>query len=98
MITIPDLQTALLDLLHETRKDDLALIVGGGFGLYLKSKRIRELPERTLLSEWPSPRSTNDLDLFLRPELLIQPTKLKPLVRVNAVNDGGTIRVIDGGV
>lgn len=26
------------------------------------------------------PRSTNDLDLFLRPELLIEPLKLKPLV------------------
>jgi len=34
---------------------------------------------RTLLREWPEPRSTNDLDLFLRPELLIDSAKLKPL-------------------
>ena len=35
---------------------------------------------RTLLDQWPEPRSTNDLDLFLRPELLIESSKLKPLV------------------
>jgi hypothetical protein len=35
--------------------------------------------EKTLLREWPEPRSTNDLDLFLRPELLIEAPKLKPL-------------------
>jgi len=34
---------------------------------------------RTLFRQWPEPRSTNDLDLFLRPELLIEPAKLKPL-------------------
>ena len=34
---------------------------------------------RTLLSEWPEPRSTNDLDLYLRPELLTESAKLKPL-------------------
>ncbi len=79
MITVPELRTALLDLLHETRETDLGLIIGGGFGLYLKAEHIRRLCARTLLREWPSPRSTNDLDLFLRPELLIQPSKLKPL-------------------
>lgn len=34
---------------------------------------------RALFREWPEPRSTNDLDLFLRPELLIESAKLKPL-------------------
>jgi hypothetical protein len=34
---------------------------------------------RTLLQEWPEPRSTNDLDVFLRPELLIESAKLRPL-------------------
>ena len=32
------------------------------------------------MDQWPEPRSTNDLDLFLRPELLIESSKLKPLV------------------
>ena len=35
MITMPDLQTALLDLLHEVKGTDIQLIIGGGFGIYL---------------------------------------------------------------
>jgi hypothetical protein len=79
MITIPDLQTALLDLLHEAQGTDVKLIIGGGYGIYLKTDHVRQIGVRTLLREWPEPRSTNDLDLFLRPELLIEPAKLKPL-------------------
>lgn len=79
MITIPDLQTALLDLLHEIENTDIKLIIGGGFGIYLKTDHVRQLGVRTLFREWPEPRSTNDLDLFLRPELLIQSARLKPL-------------------
>jgi hypothetical protein len=79
MITMPDLQTALLDLLHEVQSTDIKLIIGGGFGIYLKTDHVRQLGMRTLLREWPEPRSTNDLDLYLRPELLIQSAKLKPL-------------------
>ena len=81
MITMPDLQTALLDLLHEVKGTDIKLIIGGGFGIYLKTNHVRRMGVRTLLSEWPEPRSTNDLDLFLRPELLIQSAKLKPLAK-----------------
>lgn len=36
MITIPDLQTALLDLLHEVQGTDIKLIIGGGFGIYAR--------------------------------------------------------------
>ena len=79
MITIPDLQTSLLDLLHEMEDTDIKLIIGGGFGIYLKTDHVQRLCMRTLLREWPEPRSTNDLDLFLRPELLIDSAKLKPL-------------------
>ena len=79
MITIPDLQTALLDLLHEVEGTEIRLIIGGGYGIYLRTEQVRRLDARTLLREWPEPRSTNDLDLFLRPELLIHSAKLKPL-------------------
>jgi hypothetical protein len=79
MITMLSLQTALLDLLHELQGTDIRLIIGGGFGIYLKTEHVRRLGVRTLLREWPEPRSTNDLDLYLRPELLIQSAKLKPL-------------------
>ena len=84
MITIPDLQTSLLDLLHEMEGTDIKLIIGRGFGIYLKTEHVQRLGIRTLLQEWPQPRSTNDLDLFLRPELLIQSAKLKPLAEALA--------------
>jgi hypothetical protein len=84
MIMMPDLQTALLDLLHEVKGTDIKLIIGGGFGIYLKTNHVRRLGVRTLLLEWPEPRSTNDLDLYLRPELLIQSAKLKPLAEAIA--------------
>lgn len=79
MIAILDLQTSLLDLLHEMEGTDIKLIIGGGFGIYLKTDHVQRLGMRTLLREWPEPRSTNDLGLFLRPELLIESAKLKPL-------------------
>lgn len=79
MNSLADLRTALLDLLHETRQADLRLIVGGGYGIYLKRGHLRETGQRTLLREWPEARSTNDLDLFLRPELLIASAPLRPL-------------------
>ena len=41
MITIPGLQTALLDLLHEVQGTDIKLTTGGGFGIYLKADHVR---------------------------------------------------------
>jgi len=81
MNRIPDLKTALLDLLYEIRDTGLKIIVGGGYGIYLKVNRAQQLRQRTLLNQWPEPRSTNDLDLFLRPELLIQPEQLRPFAK-----------------
>jgi hypothetical protein len=87
MITITNLQTALLDLLQKIQNSEIKLIIGGGFGIYLKTNHIKRLDMRTLLDQWPEPRSTNDLDLFLRPELLIESSKLKPLVNAIAALD-----------
>jgi len=78
---ILDLHTALVDLLHATGGEDLQLIIGGGYGIYLKREHVRTAGVRTLLKEWPEARSTNDLDLFLRPALLAEPERLKPLVK-----------------
>ena len=66
---ITDLQTALLDLLEKIRDSEIKLIIGGGFGIYLKTAHVKHSDMRTLLDQWPEPRSTNDLDLFLPPEL-----------------------------
>jgi hypothetical protein len=78
-MTMPNLLTALLDLLYALRDSDIKLIIGGGFGIYLRTNHVRSSGAITLLREWPEVRSTNDLDLFLRPELLIDSKKLKPL-------------------
>src|SRR5690606_3709977 len=40
---------------------------------------IKETGVPTVLRELPEARATNDLDLFLRPELLIESEKLMPL-------------------
>jgi hypothetical protein len=79
MNLMPNLQTALTDVLYETRDDALRLIIGGGYGIYLKREYVRENGIRTLFREWPEARSTNDLDLFLRPELHVNSARLKPL-------------------
>jgi hypothetical protein len=76
-----DLNTALLDLLHEIRGSEIRLVICGGFGIYLRTEHVRRVDARTLFREWPEPRSTNDLDLFLRPELLIEPAKLEPFAQ-----------------
>ena len=81
MTTMPGLQTALLDLLYEVKGTDVVIIIGRGYGIYLKTGHVQRLGKRTLFQEWPEPRSTNDLDLFLRPELLIDAGKVKPLAQ-----------------
>jgi hypothetical protein len=81
MTSMPDLQTALLDLLHELEGTEVKLILGGGFGIFLKTDYVRRSNLKTVLRERPESRSTNDLDLFLRPELLIESSKLKPFAK-----------------
>lgn len=79
MIGIPDLRASLLDLLREIEGTEIKLIMGGGFGIYLKTDHVQRLGRRTLLHEWSESRSTSDLDCFLFPELLIKSAKLRPL-------------------
>lgn len=74
-VLFDSLKTHLLDLLDELRPDDIGLIIGGGYGLYLKQVYVREARARTLISIFPPARSTNDLDLFLCTEVLSAPEK-----------------------
>jgi hypothetical protein len=76
---LTNLRTALLDLLYEVQETEVKLIIGGGYGIYLRTENVRKSGNKTLFDIWPAARSTNDLDLFLRPELLIESDKLKPL-------------------
>ena len=45
---MPDLQTALLDLLREVQGTDIKLIIGGGFDIYLRTDQVRRLDVQLL--------------------------------------------------
>lgn len=66
------LRTNLLDLLHALGDDARGILLGGGYGLYLKQLHLAESGVRTLIDaeSWPSPRATEDLDLMLSAELV----------------------------
>jgi hypothetical protein len=59
MIMITDLQTALLDLLDKIRDSDIKLIIGGGFGIYLKTAYVKRSNMRTLLLIGVVPNAVN---------------------------------------
>ena len=67
----------LLDLLFELREHPIPLMIGGGFGLYLNRMRLDHTHERTLFSQLPLSRATNDLDLFLRADVLCDLESMK---------------------
>lgn len=72
MFNDTELRTALLDLLFELGELARALILAGGYGLFLKQVHLLSDDVRTLLARdlWPEARSTEDLDIFLPAELL----------------------------
>jgi hypothetical protein len=45
-------------------------MIGGGYGLFLKRRHLAATGARTLLERLPEARATNDLDMFVRAELL----------------------------
>lgn len=63
------------------------MIVGGGYGLYLKQIHLQEIGERTLVpGEFgPAPRATQDIDFLLRTEIVADTTAIE---RLRAVLDG----------
>jgi hypothetical protein len=54
MTNMPDLRTSLLDLLRELEGTEVRLILGGGYGIYLRTERARKIGERTLSRSGPS--------------------------------------------
>ncbi len=68
--------TTVLDLLAVIARPEFKLILGGGYGLYLKQLHLQSSQgARTLLPGelWPYPRATEDIDVFLPTEILAQP-------------------------
>lgn len=74
------LEANLLDLLYELREANVSLIVGGGYGLYLKRRHLQATGEVHLLPLIPEARSTNDLDMFLATEILANLSKAKAVL------------------
>lgn len=73
-MSMEPLVTALLDLAHELPKFPRPVLIGGGFGLYLKQRHLEEQPElQTLIPGelWPPARATEDMDLMLPTEVII---------------------------
>lgn len=68
------LNSTFLDLHSKFQAQNVKVLLGGGFGLYLKQLDLLDRDSiKTLLSidAWPLPRSTSDLDLFFPIEVLV---------------------------
>lgn len=63
----------------ELQKDDIKLILGGGYGLVLRTENIRGSQAVTRFAEIPEARSTNDLDLFLSVEIITSQEKIEKI-------------------
>jgi hypothetical protein len=75
----PILKTSL-HLLYELRNQQMPLILGGGYGLYLKQVHLQEArPSATLIPGelWPSPRATEDLDILVRTEVVVDAGRMR---------------------
>lgn len=66
------LTTSLLDLWTLLGETAQRVLLGGGYGLYLKQQHLAEARVQTLIDVdlWPIPRVTQDLDLLLTAELV----------------------------
>ena len=60
------------------------LMIGGGFGLYLKQLHLEKSGLKTLFpkSKWPQARTTQDIDLFLRAEIVADAAHMDRLRQV----------------
>ncbi len=78
MAMMDALKTNLLDLHKETAAHDIRLILGGGYGLYLKQHHLQSQNIETVLNMeiWPEARATNDLDVFLSAEVVTDSTRM----------------------
>jgi hypothetical protein len=71
------LRTTVLDL-DAALGCDADLLLGGGFGLYLKQMHLEQTSAKTLLprARWPRARTTEDIDLFLKAEIVADPSRM----------------------
>jgi hypothetical protein len=74
-MSMDTLGAALLDLSGELPEFPTPMLIGGGFGLYLKQRHMEEEPppiETLFPGElWPPARATQDVDLLLPTEVIV---------------------------
>jgi len=91
------LTQCLLDLLHGLEGKGFPLILCGGFGLYLKQVRRQEqgFGHHPLLPGdlWPRPRTTEEIDILVRTEILADAERFS---RLRQVLDDLTYRPVPG--
>jgi len=89
------LRKTLLDLHSRLDQKGIKLVLGGGFGLFLKQLDLSTKETQTLLPvvAWPKPRTTNDLDLFVPLELLVT---LADMQEIRAILDELNFEAIQG--
>lgn len=76
---IDPLREELRVLAKEFQGRGIPLIIGGGYGLVLRTEMIAESGSRTLIPDFPSARSTEDLDIFLKAEVISNPEKTEAI-------------------
>jgi hypothetical protein len=74
-MTADPLREQLIKIAKKLQEQDINLIIGGGYGLVLKSEYISQSGQQTRFKEQPISRSTNDLDIFLSTEIITKADK-----------------------
>jgi Nucleotidyl transferase AbiEii toxin, Type IV TA system len=73
------LKQQLIILARELQNHDIRLIVGGGYGLLLRTEHILRTESATRFYEVPAARSTEDIDLFLGVEIITSLEKMEKI-------------------
>ena len=75
------LRTSLLDLWQTLGPTAYQMLLGGGYGLYLKQLHLTATGQRTLVSAslWPAPRATQDLDLLLSADIVADAAEMQAI-------------------
>jgi hypothetical protein len=71
------LRQELIVLAQKLQPYNIKLIIGGGYGLLLRTEFLSKNDSPTLFNNIPIARSTNDLDIFLSTEIVTSLEKMK---------------------
>lgn len=74
-MTFDPMREQLIKLAQRLKQEDIKLIIGGGYGLILKSEYIQRNDLPTRFADLPEIRSTNDIDIFLSTEIITDAVK-----------------------